>query len=88
MYKAELSDCQLLCEDVFTVNLTQPDMNEQKREHFEEYSLVPDSMEYYQLMATLIKDVSALVSESMTPFTRLIPLMWSLECVECFHLSG
>ena len=87
LYKHELSDCQLLCEDVLVVNLTQPDMNDQKRALFEEYSLIPDTMEYYQLMATLIKDVSVLVCESVPPSMCSIPLKWSLGCLECFELS-
>ncbi|XP_064394427.1 endoplasmic reticulum protein SC65-like [Halichondria panicea] len=57
LYQEELSTCRLLCEDVLSINLTQPDMNEQKRKLFEEHSLVPDAMEYYDLLALIVQEV-------------------------------
>ena len=41
------------------VNLTQKDMNLQKQAKFDEYSFVPDTMEYYQLLVTIIREVLA-----------------------------
>ena len=41
------------------VNLTQKDMNLQKKAKFDEYSFVPDTMEYYQLLVTIITEVLA-----------------------------
>ena len=58
LYQEELSTCRLLCEDVLSINLTQPDMNEQKRKLFEEHSLVPDAMEYYDLLALIVQEVT------------------------------
>ncbi len=57
LYQEELSTCRLLCEDVLSINLTQPDMNEQKRKLFEEHSLEPDAMEYYELLALITEEV-------------------------------
>ncbi len=57
LYQDERSSCRLLCEDVLSINLTQPDMNEQKRKLFEEHSLEPDAMEYYELLALITQEV-------------------------------
>ena len=57
LYQEALNKCLLLCEDVLAVNLTQEDMNPQKKAKFDDYSFVPDTMEYYQLLVTIIKEV-------------------------------
>ena len=59
LYSETLNDCALRCEDILVVNLTQRDMNPQKKAKFEEYSFVPDTMEYYQLLVTVIREVLA-----------------------------
>ena len=59
LYPEALNDCALRCEDILVVNLTQKDMNPQKKAKFEEYSFVPDTMEYYQLLGTVIREVLA-----------------------------
>ena len=56
-YSEEMSTCRLLCDDALSVNLTQPDMSEQKRKLFEEHSLVPDTMEYYELLSLIVQEV-------------------------------
>ena len=57
LYKEALGDCYLLCEDGIHVNLTQPDMNPQKKELYEEYSLYAETMEYYELLVAIVKKV-------------------------------
>ena len=39
------------------VNLTQKDMSLQKKAKFDEYEFVPDTMEYYPLLVTIVKEV-------------------------------
>ena len=39
------------------VNLTQRDMSPQKKAKFDEYEFVPDTMEYYPLMVTIVKEL-------------------------------
>ena len=56
-FKAALSDCYLMCEDVISVNLTQPDMNEIKKNLMEDYNFKTDTMEYYELIKAAIKQV-------------------------------
>ena len=59
LYQEDLSNCYLLCEDGIDVNLTQPDMNPQKKELYEEYSLKAETMEYYELLVAVVKKVCA-----------------------------
>ena len=57
LYKEALGDCYLMCEDGIDVNLTQPDMNQQKKSLYEEYSLKAETMEYYELLVAIVKRV-------------------------------
>lgn len=57
LFKEALNDCYLLCEDVIYLNLTQPNMNSIKKSLLEEYGLISDTMEYYELLAVSIKEV-------------------------------
>lgn len=57
VFRNSLSDCYFLCEDVINVNLTQPDMNPTKKSLLEEYGFKSDTMEYYELLGTSIKQV-------------------------------
>lgn len=57
LYKEGLSNCYLLCEDGIDVNLTQPNMNPQKKALYEEYSLNAETMEYYELLVAVVKKV-------------------------------
>lgn len=54
LYKESLNDCLLLCEDVVFVNMTTSLLSEDKKEKLEEYGLMPDSMEYYNLLRNII----------------------------------
>ena len=56
-FQGALSDCYLLCEDVINVNLTEPNMNTLKKDLLEEYGFKSDTMEYYELLVTAIKEV-------------------------------
>lgn len=47
-----------MCEDVINVNLTQPDMNEIKKKLMEDYNFRTDTMEYYELIKSAIKQVN------------------------------
>lgn len=57
LYKEALSNCYLICEDRIDVNLTQPNMNPQKKAIYEDYSLKAETMEYYELLVTVVKEV-------------------------------
>lgn len=62
LYKEALDDCYLLCEDGIDVNLTQPNMNPQKKALYEEYSLYAETMEYYELLVAVVKKVCVWIS--------------------------
>ena len=57
LYAEALSDCYLLCEDGINVNLTQPNMNFEKKSLYEKYGLKAEMMEYNELLIAVIKKV-------------------------------
>ena len=65
LYKEALGDCYLMCEDGIHVNLTQPDMNPQKKALYEEYSLYAETMEYYELLVAIVKKVCVWTSPTL-----------------------
>lgn len=58
LYKEALSNCYLLCEDEIDVNLTQPDINPQKKALYEEYHLEAEAMEYHEILVAVVKEVN------------------------------
>ena len=54
-YMAAMNECQLMCEDVVYVNFTDPRMSLTKFKILEEAEIVPDSMEYYQLLKVIVE---------------------------------
>lgn len=56
LYLSALDRCQLLCQDQLVVNLSR-NLNPQKRAKFMEYNFVPDSVEFYPLLETLVREV-------------------------------
>lgn len=61
LFKDSLEDCYLLCEDMVHLNMTEPDMSPMKRDLLTEYGFKIDSMEYYDIMVTAIKEVRGVV---------------------------
>lgn len=59
MYKQALNDCLLMCEDMLVMNITEENMTMGMREILEHYSnaLIPDTLDYYSVLAKAIKEV-------------------------------
>ena len=61
LYQEALQDCYMMCEDIIQVNLTDPNMDSQKITLYEDIKISADSMEYYELLATIVKEVRLLI---------------------------
>ncbi len=55
-YVTAIKDCLLMCEDVVYVNFTDPNSSQSKLNILEYAKLLPDSMEYYQLLKAILKN--------------------------------
>lgn len=53
-YKHSLNDCYMLCDDINVINITGDDVSPEKDEKLEEYDILPDSLEYYELLRSII----------------------------------
>ena len=62
LYTEALSDCYLLCEDGININLTQPNINFEKKSLYEKYGLKAEMMEYNELLIAVIKKVQLIMS--------------------------
>ena len=76
LYQEALGDCYLLCEDGIDVNMTQPDMNPQKRALYEEYSLKAEAMEYNEILVAVIKKVQT--TSSCSGLAIDVYILWVL----------
>lgn len=61
IFKETIRDCFYMCEDVINVNLTQPNMNKIKEKLLEDYNFKADTMEFYDLLVTSIREVCTYV---------------------------
>lgn len=57
MYLEAMEDCRLMCEDIALVNLTNPDNSAEKQEKLEQEGFLPDSVEWHQLMLSLVRSL-------------------------------
>lgn len=57
MFLEAMEDCRLMCEDIVLVNLTQSDSSADKQEKLEREGLLPDSIEWHQLMLSLVRSL-------------------------------
>ena len=62
VFQTDLSDCYLLCDDLIQVNLTEPNINTMKKSLLDEYGFQPDTMEYYELLRSSIREVCEVCS--------------------------
>ena len=58
-YREALELCQLLCEDMLVLNITEPNMSDGMREILDHYAniLQPDTLDYYSVLAFAVKEV-------------------------------
>lgn len=64
IFEENIRECFYLCEDVINVNLSQPNMNKLKKELLEESNLKADTMEFYELLVSSVREVSIIVYSS------------------------
>ena len=59
LYLEALDRCQLLCEDMLVMNITETDMNDGMREVLQHYtnSLRPDTLDYHSVFGTAIREL-------------------------------
>lgn len=57
LYNEALERCQLVCEDSLQVNLSQHGVSAEKMAKFNQHKFTVDSMEYYALLTTIIREV-------------------------------
>lgn len=53
-YKNSLNDCYLVCDDINVINITGDDVSPEKDNKLEEYEILPDSLEYYELLRSIV----------------------------------
>ena len=61
VFKEDLGECYLLCEDIIHINLTEPNVNAMKKSLLEEYGFKSDTMEYYELLQVSLQEVCILL---------------------------
>lgn len=57
LYNEALEHCQLVCEDSMHINMSQHGVSGQKVAKFNQHSLSVDSMEYYALLTTIVREL-------------------------------
>ena len=100
-YETALNDCLLMCEDVVYVNFTQNGFTEEQVVLLEDIEMLPDAMEYYQLLKVIIQNHlkcrtnchNWMATVNGDYYDRYLPghfhhLQFSYFKCECIHYRG